>query len=85
MTAIDDAFDQLRRHRGLSRVGDPVEVDGAIRIEIDIPVELPSRARRSKPVRWFSRAAGPFVRRGPTCAPTSRSTCPTSTRIGPAS
>ena len=45
MTAIDDAFDQLRRHRGLSRVGDPVEVDGAIRIEIDIPVELPSRAR----------------------------------------
>lgn len=47
MTAIDDALDQLRRHRGLSRVGDPVEVDGKIHIAIDIPVELPSRSRPS--------------------------------------
>ena len=47
MTAIDDALDQLRRHRGLSRVGNPIEVDGAVRIEIDIPVELPSRSRPS--------------------------------------
>lgn len=48
MTAIDDALDQLRRHRGLSRVGDPVELDGATRIEIDVPVELPSRSRPSR-------------------------------------
>lgn len=47
MTAIADALDQLRRHRGLSRVGDPIEVDGATRIEIDVPVELPSRSRPS--------------------------------------
>lgn len=45
MTAIDDALDQLRRHRGIARVGDPVEVDGAIHVAIDIPVELPSRSR----------------------------------------
>lgn len=45
MTAIDDALDQLRRHRGLSRVSTPTEVDGAIHIEVDVPVELPSRAR----------------------------------------
>lgn len=45
MTAISDAIDQLRRHRVVARVGEPVEVNGATLIEIDIPVELPSRAR----------------------------------------
>lgn len=45
MTAIDDALEQLRRHRGIAQVGDPVEVDGAIHVTIDIPVELPSRSR----------------------------------------
>lgn len=45
MSAIDDALYLLRRHRGLSRVGDPIEVDSQVRIEIDVPVELPSRAR----------------------------------------
>jgi hypothetical protein len=47
MTAIDDALDQLRRHRGIAQVGDPVEVDGAIHVAVDIPVELPSRSRPS--------------------------------------
>lgn len=47
MTAIDDALDQLRRHRGIARVGDPVEVDGATHVAVDIPVELPSRSRPS--------------------------------------
>lgn len=48
MTALDDAIDQLRRHRGISRVGDPEIAEGADGgwiVEIDIPVELPSRAR----------------------------------------
>lgn len=48
MTALDDALDQLRRHRGISRVGDPEIVkggNGAWLVKIDIPVELPSRAR----------------------------------------
>lgn len=45
MSAIDDAVDQLRRHRGLLRVGDPIEVDDNILIEVDIPIELPSRDR----------------------------------------
>lgn len=48
MTVIDDALDQLRQHRGLSRVGNPTEIDGATYIEIDIPVELPSRSRPSR-------------------------------------
>ncbi|WP_297925885.1 ThiF family adenylyltransferase [Metallibacterium sp.] len=47
MTLLDDAICQLRRHRGVERVGDPFEVQGAIHIEIDIPVELPSRSRPS--------------------------------------
>jgi hypothetical protein len=47
MTAIDDALDQLRRHRGLARVGEAVEIDGATHIAVDIPVELPSRSRPS--------------------------------------
>src|SRR3569623_2616466 len=45
MAAHDDALHQLRQHRGLARVGDPIQIDGTIRVEIDIPVELPSRSR----------------------------------------
>ncbi|MCO5340555.1 ThiF family adenylyltransferase [Delftia tsuruhatensis] len=48
MTALDDAIDQLRRHRGISRVGDPEITEGDDSgwvVEIDVPVELPSRAR----------------------------------------
>ncbi len=45
MTTIDDAVAQLRRHRGIKRVGTPEIVEGRCwRIEIDIPVQLPSRA-----------------------------------------
>lgn len=47
MTSANDAVDQLCRHRGIARVGTP-EFDEKIRecwwVEIDIPVELPSRA-----------------------------------------
>ncbi len=45
--ALDDALDQLRHHRGVSRVGEPREFDGNVRVEIDITVALPSRARAS--------------------------------------
>ena len=80
MTALDDALAQLRRHRGISRVGDPkiVEgVDGGWSVEIDIAVELPSRARASgisatgvKAIetctlafnRWPLRAPRPYLR-----------------------
>jgi hypothetical protein len=45
MTTIDDAIAQLRRHRGIKRVGTPEILQGRRwRIEIDIPVQLPSRA-----------------------------------------
>lgn len=78
MTAIDDAIDQLRRHRGISRVGGPQQVEGGWVVEIDIPVELPSRAKAGgisatgvKAVetcmlafsaRWPLRAPRPFLR-----------------------
>ncbi len=80
MTAIDDAIDQLRRHRGISRVGDPEIVEGGYGgwlVEIDIPVELPSRARAAgisatgvKAIetctlafnRWPLRAPRPYLR-----------------------
>jgi hypothetical protein len=80
MTALDDAIDQLRRHRGISRVGDPEIVgggDGGWFVEIDIPVELPSRARAAgisatgiKSIetctlafnRWPLRAPRPYLR-----------------------
>ncbi|PIG08294.1 JAB domain-containing protein similar to deubiquitination enzymes [Comamonas sp. 26] len=41
---IKDALDQLRQHRGIARVGAPSESDGLVQVEVDIPVELPSRA-----------------------------------------
>lgn len=73
MTAIDDALDQLKRHRGLSRVGNPIEVDGAVRIEIDIPVELPSRSRPSgisaTGVRAIETCTLVFPTGWPLCAP----------------
>lgn len=80
MTAIDDAIEQLRRHRGISRVGDPEIVeggDGGWLVEIDIPVELPSRARAARISatgvkaietctlafnRWPLRAPRPYLR-----------------------
>jgi hypothetical protein len=79
MTAVDDAIDQLRRHRGISRVGEPHLIEGGDWvIEIDIPVELPSRAQAGgisatgvKAVetcmlafsdRWPLRAPRPFLR-----------------------
>lgn len=43
MSAIDDALDQLKHHRGLAWVGKPEEVAGAIRIEVGVRVQLPSR------------------------------------------
>lgn len=45
MTGLNDALDQLRRHRGVAKVHDPVESDGGTIIQIDIPVALPSRAQ----------------------------------------
>lgn len=48
MSTVEDAIGQLRRHRGLARVGSPQFDDGATgrwRVEIDVAVELPSRAR----------------------------------------
>ncbi len=80
MTAIDDAIEQLRRHRWISRVGDPEIVEGGEGgwlVEIDIPVELPSRARAAgisatgvKAIetctlafnRWPLRAPRPYLR-----------------------
>ena len=80
MTALNDAIDQLRRHRGISRVGDPEIVEGCDDrwlVEIDIPVELPSRARATgisatgvKSIetctlafnRWPLRAPRPYLR-----------------------
>ncbi|WP_375577383.1 ThiF family adenylyltransferase [Paracidovorax oryzae] len=80
MTSLDDALDQLRRHRGISRVGNPEIVEGgngAWLVEIDIPVELPSRARAAgvsatgvKAIetctlafnRWPLRAPRPYLR-----------------------
>lgn len=43
--SIDDAVSQLQRHKGLSRVGTPVQVGDYVHIEIDVPVALPSRAQ----------------------------------------
>jgi hypothetical protein len=80
MTALNDAIDQLRRHRGISRVGAPEIIeggDGGWLVEIDIPVELPSRARAAgisaagvKAIetctlafnRWPLRAPRPYLR-----------------------
>lgn len=48
MTSADDAIEQLCRHRGIARVGTPKfdeSLSGRWRVEIDIPVELPSRAQ----------------------------------------
>lgn len=48
MTMADDAIEQLRRHRGITRVGAPEFVEGGHGrwwVEIDIPVELPNRAQ----------------------------------------
>lgn len=80
MTALDDAIDQLCRHRGILRVGDPEigeGADGDWRVEIEIPVELPSRASSAgisatgvKAIetctlafsRWPLRAPRPYLR-----------------------
>lgn len=43
MSAIDDALDQLKHHRGLAWVAEPEEVAGATRIEVGVRVQLPSR------------------------------------------
>lgn len=48
MNTADDAIEQLRRHRGVTRVGvRELAKDGSDRwsVEIDIPVQLPSRAQ----------------------------------------
>lgn len=48
MTTTDDAIGQLCRHRGITRVGTPEFNEGGSGrwwVEIDIPVELPSRAQ----------------------------------------
>lgn len=45
MSPIDDALDQLRHHRGLASVGEPMEERGATWIEVGVRVELPSRER----------------------------------------
>lgn len=44
-TAINDAIHQLKRHRGITTVSDPVESEGAYVVEIEISVALPSRAK----------------------------------------
>jgi hypothetical protein len=45
--AIVDAIHQLKRHRGLVRVGGPAASGEAILIEVDVEVALPSRCRPS--------------------------------------
>lgn len=45
--AIADALHQLRRHRGLARVGKPRTRGESTQIDIDVAVELPSRSRRN--------------------------------------
>ncbi|MDR6523298.1 hypothetical protein J2789_005994 [Variovorax paradoxus] len=48
MTPTDDAIEQLQRHRGITRVGAPEffnDGSGGWSVELDIPVELPSRAQ----------------------------------------
>lgn len=76
MSAIDDAIDQLRRHRGISRVGQPDPVGaggGGWLVEIDIPVELPSRAQAqgisATGVKALETCALAFSDRWPLCAP----------------
>lgn len=48
MNTADDAIEQLRRHRGVMRVGALALVEGGggcWSVEIDLPVQLPSRAQ----------------------------------------
>jgi len=45
MTVIDDAIQQLKRHRGLLKVGEAVAHQNFTDVEVDVRVELPSRAR----------------------------------------
>lgn len=46
-SAIADAYFQLQRHRGLARVGAPKLVDETTHIEVEVEVQLPSRAQRA--------------------------------------
>jgi hypothetical protein len=43
--SIEGAIARLGRHHGVSRVGAPATANGLTRVEVDIPVELPSRSR----------------------------------------
>jgi len=45
--AIADALHQLRRHKGLIRVGEPNILGESTQIDIDVAVQLPSRTRRN--------------------------------------
>lgn len=47
MTVIDDAIQQLQRHRGLVKVGEAVARQDFTDVEVDVKVELPSRAREA--------------------------------------
>lgn len=73
MTAIDDAVEQLARHRGLKRVGRPTAGHGYIDVEVDVAVELPGRARESGKSATGVRAIEPcllrFGRGWPVSAP----------------